>query len=118
MVLLVRALAVFALNAALGLAASAASGTAAAVRFGWLLPMTAVSALALAAATVARSANVGVAVGLAGWAITVLSGLAADGRLIAAVTDSALALPYLAFAAICSAIAVFATRTPRKSGMP
>jgi hypothetical protein len=118
MVLLVRALAVFALNAALGLAASAASGTAAAVTFGWLLPMTAVSALALAAATVARSANVGVAAGLAGWAITVLSGLAADGRLIAAVTDSALALPYLAFAAICSAIAVFATRIPRKSGMP
>jgi hypothetical protein len=118
MVLLVRALAVFALNAALGLAASAASGTAAAVTFGWLVPMTAVSALALAAATVARSANVGVAAGLAGWAITVLSGLAADGRLIAAVTDSALALPYLAFAAICSAIAVFATRIPRKSGMP
>ena len=36
MVLLVRALAVFAVNAALGLAASAASGAAAAVTFGWL----------------------------------------------------------------------------------
>ena len=64
MVLLVRALAVFALNAALGLAASAGSGAAAAVTFGWLLPMTAVSALALAAATIARSSNVGVAAGL------------------------------------------------------
>ena len=73
MVLLVRVLAVFALNAALGLAASAASGTAAAVTFGWLVPMTAVSALALAAATVTRSANAGVAAGLAAWAITVLS---------------------------------------------
>ena len=80
MVLLVRALAVFALNAALGLAASAASGTAAAVTFGWLVPMTAVSALALAAATVARSANVGVAAGLAGWAITVLAAQAAAGQ--------------------------------------
>ncbi len=60
MVLLVRVLVVFALNAALGLVASAASGTAAAVTFGWLIPMTAVSALALAAATVTRSANVGV----------------------------------------------------------
>lgn len=118
MVLLVRALAVFALNAALGLAASAASGTAAAVTFGWLLPMTAVSALALAAAAVARSANVGVAAGLAGWVITVLSGMAADGRLIAAITDSAFALPYLAFAAGCAAVAVCATRVPRKSGMP
>ena len=51
MVLLVRALAVFGLNAVLGLAASAASGAAAAVTFGWLVPMTAVCALALAAAT-------------------------------------------------------------------
>ena len=38
MVLLVRALAVFGLNAAVGLAASAASGSAAAVTFGWLVP--------------------------------------------------------------------------------
>jgi hypothetical protein len=65
MVLLVRALAVFAMNAGLGLVASAASGAAAAVTFGWLVPMTAVSALALAVATVARSANAGVAAGLA-----------------------------------------------------
>ena len=72
MVLLVRALAVFALNAVLGLAASAASGAAAAVTFGWLVPMTAVCALALAVATVSRSANMGVAAGLAGWAIAVL----------------------------------------------
>jgi hypothetical protein len=115
MVLLVRALAVFALNAALGLAASAASGTAAAVTFGWLVPMTAVSALALAAATLARSANVGVAAGLAGWLITVLSGQAADGRFSAAVTDSALVLPYLTFAACCGALVLYATRTPRGS---
>ena len=105
MVLLVRALAVFALNAALGLAASAASGAAAALTFGWLVPMTAVCALALAAATVARSANVGVAAGVAGWVITVLSGAAAAGRFTAAVTDSALVLPYLAFAACCGAVA-------------
>jgi hypothetical protein len=118
MVLLVRALAVFALNAVLGLAASAASGTVAVVTFGWLLPMTAVSALALAAATIARSANVGVAAGLVGWVIIVVAGLSAGERLIAAVTDTALALPYLTFAVICSAIAVFATRAPRKSGMP
>ena len=113
MVLLVRALAVFGLNAALGLAAAAASGAAAAVTFGWLVPMTAACALALAAATVARSANVGVAAGLAGWVITVLSGQAAAGRLTAAVTESALVLPYLAVAACCGAIAWYATRIPR-----
>jgi hypothetical protein len=113
MVLLVRALAVFALNAMLGLAASAVSGAAASLTFGWLFPMTAVSAMALAAATVARSANVGVAAGVAAWAITVLSGLAADGQLAAIVTGSSLVLPYLAAAAVCAAIAWLATRIPR-----
>jgi hypothetical protein len=114
MVLLVRALAVFGLNAVLGLAASAASGTAAAVTFGWLVPMTAVSALALAAATVARSARTGVAAGLAGWVITVLAGRAATGQYTAVVSDSALIiLPCLAFAAACAAIAWHVTRIPR-----
>jgi hypothetical protein len=113
MVLLIRALAVFAVNAALGLAATTASGAAAAVTFGWLIPMTAVCALALAAATLARSANVGVIVGLAGWAIVVLAGQSASGRLTAVLTDTALVLPYLAFAAVCAAIAWAATRIPR-----
>jgi hypothetical protein len=113
MVLLARALAVFGLNAALGLIASAASGAAVAVTVGWLVPMTAVCALALAAATLARSANVGVAAGLAGWAITVLSAQVAAGRFTAAVTDSALVVPYLAFAACCGAVVVYATRIPR-----
>ena len=116
MVLLVRALAVFGLNAAAGLAASAASGvsgSAAAVTFGWLVPMTAVCALALAAATVSRSANVGVAAGMSGWVITVLAGQVSAGRLTAAVTDSSLFLPYLAFAACCGAVAWYATRIPR-----
>ena len=113
MVLLVRALAVFGLNAGLGLAASAVSGAAAAVTFGWLVPMTAVSALALAAATVTRWANVGVAAGLAGWAITILAGQAAGDRYTAAVTDHSFVLPYLAFAACCVAVVLFATRIPR-----
>ncbi len=112
MVLLVRALAVFGLNAVLGLAAAAASGAAAAVTFGWLIPMTAVCALALAAATLSRSANVGVAAGLGGWAITVLSARAV-GPFTAAFTDSSFVLPYLACAACCGAIVVYATRTPR-----
>ena len=117
MVLLVRALAVLALNAALGLVASAVSvpagsGAAAALTFGWLIPMTAVCALALAAATLARSANVGVAAGLGGWAITVLSAGSA-GHFTAVLTDSALVLPYLAFAVCCAAVAVYATRIPR-----
>jgi hypothetical protein len=113
MVLLVRALAVFALNAALGLAASAASGTAAAVTFGWLVPMTAVCTLALAAATLTSSPNVGVAAGSAGWVIAIVTGQAAEGRFTAAITDSFLVLPYLAIAACCGAVVLFATRIPR-----
>ena len=113
MVLLVRALAVFGLDAALGLLASAASGSAAALTFGWLVPMTAVCALALAAATVSRSANVGVAAGLAGWAITVLGAQAAAGRVDAAVTASVLVVPYLVFAACCAAVTLYATRIPK-----
>jgi hypothetical protein len=117
MVLLVRALAVFGLNAALGLAASAVSlssgsGAAAAVTFGWLIPMTAMCALALAAATLARSANVGVAAGLGGWAITVVAAGGSSGRLTA-LTDSSFVLPYLAFAACCGAVVLYATRIPR-----
>ncbi|MFJ8582260.1 hypothetical protein [Micromonospora sp. NPDC093277] len=113
MVLLVRALAVFGLNAVLGVAASASSGVATAVTFGWLVPMTAVCALALAAATLARSANVGVAAGVAGWVITVLSAQAVAGRLTAAATEAALVLPYLAVAGSCAAIVLYATRIPR-----
>ncbi len=128
MVLLVRALAVFAVNAVLGLAASAvaaaagvpagpgagsASGTAAAVTFGWLIPMTAVCAFALAVATVARSANAGAAAGVAAWLIIVLSGRVASGYFAAAVTGTVLFLPYLATGAGCAAVAVYATRIPR-----
>ncbi len=119
MVLLVRALAVFAVNAVLGLAASVVSvsgpggGTAAAVTFGWLIPMTAVCAFALAVATVARSASAGAAAGIGAWLITVLCGQAASGHFAAAVSDTVLFLPYLAIGAGCAAVAVYATRIPR-----
>ena len=113
MVLLVRASAVFGLNTVLGLAASVASGVAVPVTFGWLVPMTAMCALALAVATLARSASVGAAAGVAGWIITVLARQATAGRLTAAVTDSMLTLPYLAVAAAGAAVVLFATRTSR-----
>jgi hypothetical protein len=113
MVLLVRAMAVFAVNAGLGVAASAASGAAASITFGWLIPMAAVSALALATATVARSANAGVVAGMAGWAITVLAAQTGSHQWSAAIIDSTLVAPYLIFAACCTAVVVLATRVPR-----
>lgn len=113
MVLLVRALGVFAVYSALGIAASAASGTAVGITFGWLVPMTALSLLALAVATLARSANVGVAAGLSAWCITVLAGKAADGRYSVAVADHALFPAYVACAVVSAAAVMYATRTPR-----
>jgi hypothetical protein len=113
MVLLVRALAVFGIDAALGVLASVASGAGAGLTFGWLVPMAAVSALSLAVATAVQSANVGVAVGLAAWAITVLSSRVAAGRFAAAVASASLILPYLAFAAICGVLVVYMTRIPK-----
>ena len=126
MVLLVRALAVFAVNALLGLAASAVAAAAApaghgtgaasgvaAVTFGWLIPMTAVCAFALAVATVARSASAGAAAAVAAWLIIVLSSQVASGHFGTAVTDTVLFLPYLAVGAGCAAVALYATRIPR-----
>jgi hypothetical protein len=112
-VLLTRAVAVFALNAVLGLLASAASGAAAALTFGWLLPMTAVCALALAVAVAFRSAIVGAGAGVAAWVIVVLSGQAAGGRLTTSVTNAHAYLPYLAVAACCAAIVIYAIRPER-----
>jgi hypothetical protein len=115
MVLLVRAMTVFSLNAVLGLAASAASHPAAALTFGWLLPMAAVCALALAAATVSGEALVGVAAGLGGWSLAVLGGRAETGSLVAAITASSLVVPYLLSVVVCGAIAFQATRIPRRT---
>jgi hypothetical protein len=113
MVLLVRALGVFALDAVLGIAAAAASGTAAGITFGWLVPMTAMCALALAVAVAARSASVGATAGVAAWITTVLGQKAAGGQLTAVITDANLYLPYLAVAACGAAMVLYTTRPQR-----
>lgn len=113
MVLLVRVLAVFAVNSVLGLAASLASSVAASLVFGWLVPMTAISALALATATVSRSANAGVAAGVSAWVMTVLLAQSVTGHLTAAVVAPALILPYLLCAVGCVGVVLYATRSTR-----
>jgi hypothetical protein len=113
LILLTRAVAVFAFNAALGLLASAASGAVAALTFGWLIPMTAVCALALAVAVATRSAGVGAVAGVAAWVIAVLASQTASGQLTASVTNSRAYLPYLAAAACCAAIIGYAIRPQR-----
>jgi hypothetical protein len=115
MVLLARVLAIFVVDTALGLAASAFSSAAAGLALGWLIPMTAVSGLALSVAVVTRSANIGVAAGTGLWAIAVLGGQAAAGQPAAAVSYRWLYLPYLAVAACCATLVIKRTAEPRRS---
>ena len=116
-VLLARGLAVFGLNALLGLAASLIAAEAVGLTWGWLVPMTTVSALGLAGATLARSANVGVATALASWAIVVLARSLDTRDLGAAVEPGAFAPLYLVVAAAGIAVAVYATDA-RRSDAP
>jgi hypothetical protein len=113
MVLLLRGVAVFSVNALLGLVATAVCEPAAMLTFAWLLPMAAVSALALAVATVAQSAPVGAGAGVACWSIAVLSGRAASGHFLELVTGVGLFLPELALIALCLIVVIHALRSPR-----
>lgn len=125
MVLLVRAVSVFAVNAFLGLTVSAityalashgaheVNTDAVAITVAWLLPMTAICALTLAVAVAARSATAGALAGVLAWAAAVLASGSASGRFTAAVTDSSAYLPYLAVAACATAAIGYATRQQR-----
>jgi hypothetical protein len=130
MVLLVRAVAVFAVNACLGLVVSgvsywatahgmhgagghATASVAIAVTFAWLIPMTAVCALTLAVAVVTRSASTGALAGLLAWGATVLASRTSAGTFTAAVTNTATYLPYLAVAACALAVIAYTTRSTR-----
>ena len=113
-VLFVRGLAVFMVNAVLGLLASTVSGAVAALTFGWLVPMTAVCALALAVSVTVRSASVGAVAGVAAWTITVLASQTASGQAAIAATNVHAYLLYLAAAACCAAVVGYATRPQRE----
>lgn len=109
MVLFVRVLAVFAINAVLGAIASVVSGGAAGITFGWLIPMTTVAALGLAAATLARSANVGVVAAWAGWCIVVLATAVGTHDLMSAVERGVFTPVYLAGTVACAGMILYAS---------
>ena len=114
MVLLVRTLCVFGLNAALGLVASLFTAATIGLTLGWLVPMTTVSALALAAATLTRSANVGVLVALLSWGLVVTSAFARTRDPAVAVESAALMPFYLVATVGLVAITLYATNGNRK----
>ncbi len=103
-VLLVRAFTVFALNALLGLAASLVAGELSLLTASWLIPMSAVSALALTISLLSHSANTGVFAAFSGWALIVLGGRVATEQWAAAVTDATLMPFYLLVAALMTVV--------------
>ncbi len=119
LVLLTRALAVFGLNAGLGLVATllTANAVATGLTLGWLLPMALVAALALAAATLARSANVGVAAGLLIWLAIVLARANDGGGLAAALAQPVPPLPYLLGTLLALGATFWATSGQRERGL-
>lgn len=108
MVLLVRAVTAFGVNAVLGVVASLVTASTVDITLLWLLPMTAVSMFGLAAATLAHSANVGVAAALASWAVIVLAG-ARGGDIGTAVERLELIPLYLLATIICLGMTLYAT---------
>lgn len=115
MILLVRGLVVFGVNAIFGLIASLFTAAAVDLTLGWLVPMTTVSAGALAVATLARSANIGLAAALAGWCIVVFGSAVGTGDLATAVGGGAATPAYILATVLCGIVALHAT-TGRESG--
>lgn len=108
MVLLARVAAVFVANALLGLAATVVVGEALTLVLHWLAPMAMLSALGLAVASATRSASVGAAVVLAGWATIVVGGSVSIGGM-AAVEETALLPTYAAAAVVLAVVALVMT---------
>lgn len=110
-VLLVRAIAVFGLNAGLGTLATLLTPSAADVTWLWLVPMTAVAAVSLAAATVAGSATIGMLIGLCGWTVTVLAtqigaGMGTGAGVAAGIRTAVSAHPLLAAYLVVAALGI------------
>ncbi len=122
MILLVRASAIFGINAILGSIASLATLPASDLTFGWLVPMTAVSTLGLAIATTTRSSITGAAGTITLWAAWVLANAyphwatgstSSASALNNAVSSGRLLPVYLLATLLLVGIALFATRSSR-----
>ena len=108
-VLLARGLAVFMINAGLGLLASLVAAPARGVTFAWLVPMTAIAALALAMATLTRSPGTGVSAALGAWMAIILARTAETREIASAVDPGPLIPLYLVGTLGCIALALLAT---------
>ncbi|HEX4700754.1 MAG TPA: hypothetical protein VH352_01375 [Pseudonocardiaceae bacterium] len=115
-VLLVRSIAVFGGYAAMGILAGLVVPAATGITWLWLVPMTAVCALSLAATTLSGSAAMGTTVGLAAWSTTVLgSDLSTNAGITAAIVAHPLTPAYVVVAVVSVAIVSI---NPTRKGQP
>lgn len=118
LILLVRILAVFALNAVLGLAASLAVPVASRVTWTWLVPMAAVCAVTLAGALFSRSALLGCLVGLGLWTAIVSAVWMRTGETTPAVTSASLLTAYALVTVAAGLLVVAEMGWERKGALP
>jgi hypothetical protein len=114
MILLVRVLAVFALNALLAIIVAGFYPAAVGIAWLWLAPMAAMAALALAVATFTRSAFTGSATALTVWGSIVFAAQL-ETKQVAAAGTLALIPIYLLVAAVC-VVAILAMTGSGKGG--
>jgi len=110
MILLVRVLAVFAINALLGAVASIFTPALAGVTFLWLLPMVAIALFGLALATLARSPTVGSVGSMAVWGAIIVGAQIEDkdaALIVARATIVDAAPLYLMLATLSLAVIVW-----------
>lgn len=112
-VLLVRVIAVCAINALGGLLATLVSAQAVGLTFGWLLPMVAIATLALAVAVWSGSPGVGVLVGLGTWGGVVFATAVRAGEMAAAVERGTLVPVYLLVTVLSVAALVWGSGSSR-----
>jgi hypothetical protein len=115
-VLLVRSVAVFGSYAAMGVLACLFVPAASDITWLWLVPMTAVGALSLAATTVSGSPSLGTVVGVAVWSTTVLGADLTTGTgLTAAISSHPLVVAYLLAAGLGVVVVLI---NPTRNGQP
>jgi hypothetical protein len=118
-ILLARGLAVFGLNAILGIVASLLTVEATDLTWLWLVPMTTISALGLVGATLSGSANTGVATALAGWGLIILARTIETRDVVRAAEPSASLIPLFLIAAVVGvAVSLYATSGRRVEKPP
>jgi hypothetical protein len=117
-VLIARCVAVFGLNALLGAVSSLLVSGTVALTFSWLVPMTTISAFALAVALRTRSSHIGLAAALGVWGVILLGRGVEAGSLANAAEPGAL-LPFYLIATIVFVIVTYLSVSGKQhEGLP